>query len=237
MKALFRLNEEKVPKKKVKHVGIEIEFISEMQDQEICDLLLTYKLHNHCNLGEDGSIETDDEMENKDEYGNYYSDEKGYELRVLCTEAELVSIMTKVGSVLRRCGAKVNESCGLHIHLDMRSRDPVEAFKLLLNKQDQMFNMVSMDRQDNSYCERVSLDEEEIPQALKGEYIRRQAINPNSYSKHKTIEVRLHEGTTNTREIINWCKYLISIIDKKVFTKGVAAYAKERIKACRVKTS
>ena len=43
---------------------------------------------------------------------------------------------------------------------------------------------------------------------------RRQAINPMSYSEHKTIEVRLHSASVNSTKINNWISILLAIVDK-----------------------
>jgi len=41
----------------------------------------------------------------------------------------------------------------------------------------------------------------------------------DSMRKYRTIEVRLHEGTVDCNEILNWCKFLITTIDTDVAMK------------------
>jgi hypothetical protein len=36
-------------------------------------------------------------------------------------------------------------------------------------------------------------------------------INPSSYGTHKTIEVRLHSGSTNFTKLSNWVRILVNI--------------------------
>ena len=240
------LETRKAPVNRHKHLGIEIEFVSESDREEILELLIEQELETCCELGDDGSI---DPMKRETIYEDRYQDStgtwveesyadydeygEGYELRVLCTESNLAVVMSRVGAVLSGCKAEVNNSCGLHVHLDMRHRDVVAATKKLLRKQDQMFKMVPPSRKENTYCQKVYLSSKNVPLAInKALHIPRHSdINiteANAYNK--TIEVRLHEGTTNTRAIINWCKYLISIVNKKKQPKGVVEYAKKRIK-------
>lgn len=251
------IEENKVPTSKHKYLGIEIEFVSDWDRESIIDLLIKEKLENYCHLGDDGSI---DPIEIENSYEDEYLDSNGkwitesvedyeewgdgFELRVLCTESELVSIMTKVGRVLRLCKAQVNDSCGLHVHLDMRNRNPVMATKRLLTKQNELFDMVPENRKYNSYCEPTKLSIKDIPKVFRfdkveemGFGLKRSAINLLSYNEHKTIEVRLHEGSVNIKDIVNWCKYLISIVDKKKISKGVKVYAKKRIKECSARAS
>jgi phosphoenolpyruvate synthase/pyruvate phosphate dikinase len=53
------------------------------------------------------------------------------------------------------------------------------------------------------------------------------AINTESLEEHRTIEIRLHHGTVNVKEIYSWVKYLTSLIKGKAYDKKpVAAFRK-----------
>lgn len=248
---------EKVPTSKHKYLGIEIEFVTPFEYEKVMDLLVASDLSNYCHLGSDGSIEEVIYTGNKvrremfDNIGSLVGHElvdeelcgEGFELRVLCTEVELVSVMKRVGTVLKQCKAQVNESCGLHVHLDMRNRDFVKSAKHLLLKQNEMFNMVPTHRKYNSYCAFNDLTPSGVKKRLRLNKtvntagLGRSAVNICAYNVHKTIEIRLHEGTTNWVEIVNWSKYLIAVCDKKKQSKGVKEYAKKRIKTFGAKAS
>lgn len=150
-----------------------------------------------------------------------YDDENCFELRVLCIESELKDVLSRVSIVLKKIKAEVNKSCGLHVHLDMRYRDPKKCFDMLLKKQDEMFAMVDASRRLNEYCKRST---------KYGETDRRRAINTASVKEHSTIEIRLHEGTVNTKDILMWCRYLSNIVNKKT-SRLVDNYVKRKIKS------
>ncbi len=178
------------PKQKQHHVGIEIECYSKLVDDEVFALLLRYELDKNVNITDDGSIDPPD---------GYCS----YELRILGKEKELPKLFTKLGKFLKAGGFKVNKSCGLHVHLDMRNRQLDDCYDKLLKFQAVMFGMVSPSRQDSDYCKWTYHG---------NEYDRFVAINKTAYSKHKTIEIRLHQGTTNVIKIKNWVNLLLKAI-------------------------
>jgi hypothetical protein len=105
-------------------------------------------------------------------------------------------------------GAKVNKTCGLHVHLDIRgmaSSDLEDKFAKLVSVQPILYSMQPKSRQENSYCRRT-----------KNRYISRgssryQGINAQSIWKYNTIEVRLHAGTTDFRKIANWVDLLCGV--------------------------
>jgi hypothetical protein len=108
----------------------------------------------------------------------------------------------------------VDTRCGLHVHLDARNEKTNQlkaiaaAYYLTY---DVWCAMVNSDRPDNHYCYRngVSLD------TIKGitrftDFACRQNryewINFAAYSRHKTFEVRLHQGSIDAKEICNWVR-------------------------------
>lgn len=185
-------------------------------------------LQNKCNALIFGSLKRDNlteqiedldnqiyELENED---SYYC--QGYELRVLCPETELKYTMTKLKKVFEQIEAWTNKSCGLHVHLDMRERNAKECFDRLKNKQTEMFMMVNKSRRRNGFCKKS--------QAFDSPD-RYRAINTAALKKLSTIEIRLHEGTINTTDIVKWCSYLINVCDGKARTKEIQSYVRSKI--------
>jgi hypothetical protein len=116
--------------------------------------------------------------------------------------------LKKLCKLLNSLGAEVNKSCGLHVHLDCRDlhkakinfsepMPPVikERGQQLNNALPLMLQMVSDSRKTNTYC-RPRMAED------------RTAINLGAFRKHKTIEVRLHNGTISFEKISNWIEFL-----------------------------
>jgi RNA binding exosome subunit len=101
---------------------------------------------------------------------------------------------------LSNIGAKVNRSCGLHIHLDQR--DVIKSERRLNQKLDNfrgavevMKYLVPKSRRDNSYCKiGVSGRNDD----------RYYAVNATALNKYKTIEIRLHSGSIDFTKISNW---------------------------------
>lgn len=187
------LDDAKYPKKeKTNYIGIEIECFADCDDREISNLILENDLEEYINVGEDGSIDTED------------SDQTSFEIRVLATEKELPGVLTKLGAILDEVGADVNESCGLHVHLDMRNRNVERCYQKLVKFQDVLFSLVDEDRWSSHYCRYV--------QGTSDKQDRYTAINFTSYENLKTLEVRLHHGSVNMKEITNWVKLLTTVI-------------------------
>lgn len=185
--------ERKFPKDEDKHIGIEIEFISNVERETIAKYIAAEELDN-VNIGTDGSV---------DDGGV----DDGYEMRICCKQSEVKDVMDKVSKILKKVKAKVNDTCGLHIHLDMRNRSYRSALIKLIAAQDFLFSLVEPQRKENRYCRKV------LSSRNKQHY---NAINgPEAYQKYKTIEVRMHHGTVDCNDIVMWIRVLTELIDNK----------------------
>lgn len=108
-------------------------------------------------------------------------------------------------SLLNSLGAKVNKSCGLHVHLDARhlNSDQVKAKGVNFERAlPVMLSMVPKSRRSNTYCK---------PSVSNLNGSRYHAVNLTAFSKYKTVEVRLHSGTTDFTKIFNWAVLMTSI--------------------------
>lgn len=189
------------------YLGIEIEcLIREDSSKLLKELLCKQRLHKNVQMGSDSSIQADT--------GGY----KGIELRVLVTESELQSVMARLSKCLkhRKVDAYVNRSCGLHVHLDMRNRDHMVAFQKLFRVQTLLRNSQSTSRLVSTYCKEVTEDNFKDAQD-RGE--RYSVINTVSFKKHGTLEIRVHDGTVNTKDITNWCMFLTGVLASNITTK------------------
>lgn len=192
--AMRRLNTLRKPKANENHVGVEIEFFSPITDRDvICKKFIDSKLSLNCRIMTDGSIRPRDGT-------------VGWELCIVAPESKILQVLENAYDVLMSIDADVNESCGLHVHLDARNRDKEVLYHNLVKCQSLLFNMVPKERRDNRYCFPQKTTEWE--KAYHEHYA---AINKNSYFKHKTIEVRMHHGTLEIAQIKNWVQFLTSI--------------------------
>jgi hypothetical protein len=125
--------------------------------------------------------------------------------------------VTRVCDALAVHDAKVNDTCGLHVHLDARKRDRELMFSNLVRSISVLYSMVPETRYRSTFCKPNTEDR----LSRCGGSDRYWGINPCSYDKHKTIEVRLHSGTVNSVKINHWIDLLSAIAyDKKSLVKS-----------------
>ena len=163
----------------------------------------------------------------------------GHEIAIVAKSSKIAEVLTKVCEVLAKHNSKVNSSCGLHVHVDMRGRDQKRAFANLVKSQRLLYSMCPKSRYNNSYCapNEHGLD-------MGGYEGRYWGINPKSYEEHRTIEVRLHSGSINAEKIINWVvllqkiayaksmdqvDYLSDLIGHVKLSKKLVKYIKDRV--------
>lgn len=167
-------------------------------------------------LGDDGSIKEDVGDFGYNHEGRCYGEPHcycsfpeifTYELRLLVKQKNVTKAMDELKKAFSRIDPKVNESCGLHVHLDMRNRDRLKCFNNLVNSQDILYSMQSSERRHNDYCRRQN-----IPDWDHG-LEHHLGISSDAYQYHKTIEVRVHEGCVDANKIGNWIKILTKIVD------------------------
>lgn len=185
----------KKPKAVAKHIGLELECTSDINRLEAKILKEQLGLNKYMSIGNDGSIEAFDD----------YS----YELRLLMKESELKSVLTKLGKFLKKGKFHVNESCGLHVHIDMRTRQAKKCYNKLVKFENVLFSLVDEDRWNNNYCLHTS----------RSTISHRKAINFTAVKEHNTIEIRLHDATCDMKRVENWIKLLINVVDAKSVPK------------------
>ena len=186
-----------------RYVGVEIECASKLNFTDMRDLIARKapSLSKYLRLGEDGSIRT----------------EEGFsvpiEFRFLMKEQEKDKVLTLFQKVVGPY-IKVNDSCGLHVHLDMRSRKYERSFERLVDVTPILMSMVPKSRRENQYC-LINKNKKEHAMSGRNSVGRYRVVNPQSYNKYKTLEVRVHSATKNASKIIAWINLLTLIIDKE----------------------
>lgn len=141
---------------------------------------------------------------------------------VLVGEAGLKEL-EKVCWVLDICDAKVNDSCGLHVHLDAAGFD-LDTWKNLALTYKHLEHLIDAfmpgSRRNNTYCKSLTgVSDERIKSAgtiddLQGVFNndRYHKVNFEAYSRHRTVEFRQHSGTTNFTKMENWVRFLNGLI-------------------------
>lgn len=130
--------------------------------------------------------------------------------KITCGDSTIRTVR-QVCTALRRLGGKVNDSCGLHIHLDVFDDSKEQRNNIIVYWQafeHVFFALVSASRRTNTYC-RPSRGED--MHYLENDRYR--ALNIAALSKFGTFEVRLHQGTLDREKIEYWIRLLLRFFD------------------------
>ena len=131
--------------------------------------------------------------------------------------------LEKVCWVLDLCNVKVNESCGLHIHMDAADFD-LATWKNLAITYKRLEGIIDgfmpLSRRNNRYCKSLSgISEDSIRRAQTITDLRRvfhndryHKVNLEAYARHRTVEFRQHGGTTNFTKMSAWIHFLEKMI-------------------------
>ncbi len=125
---------------------------------------------------------------------------------------------------LNRAGASVNRSCGLHVHIGAASLTG-QQFANVFNNYFYLETLIdsfmapSRRRDVNGYC--CSLKDHsaltrcasisDVKCTLNND--RYHKLNPMSYDRHKTIEFRQHQGSTDYKKILNWVMFCGKLVE------------------------
>lgn len=131
---------------------------------------------------------------------------------------KLLNNIDELCTRFKESNAYVNNSCGFHVHLDMRDstrQEQANVFRFWKLYQQLFFDVCSRSRHSSSYCKAIpeSVDFDHATMRLD----RYSALNVHAMSKYGTFEIRLHQGTIDPIKIKNWCLLLVNFFD--VFSK------------------
>lgn len=222
------IDRDKKPRDQKRHLGIEIEFIADHDQSDVIEAFAKARLdeyvtyHSDSSVGSDGdcggdncdgSGECDHDLEEDQECEAFHcscDNGHGHEICVLVPTPLLESVIERVCKVLNdELSARVDKTCGLHVHLDCRKMAKEPMYDRLTENVDFLMAMLPGSRRKSQYC-RVNPKDRTLQEMIDGSD-RYWAINPRSISEHGTIELRAHSGTTDPIKIVQWIK-LISFI-------------------------
>ena len=190
------------------HIGIEIECLGTISRGELREALNEVEgLRGNIDVGYDLSIQKDEDDQNQ------------HEVRILCTRNNRKELVSKVMAVLNDNDCSVNESCSIHVHLDLRNKSSARVrtvFFNLVKCNELLFSLQEDHRRQSVYCKPNTY--ETYTGTLNrdtGEQARRRAINAHSYRKFNTLEVRLHHGSLDSEEVLSFIDLLLKIKGKR----------------------
>lgn len=134
-----------------------------------------------------------------------------------------LSSLETLCKALAEIDARVNVSCGLHVHVGAAMMSDEHYCRLVRNYQalEPVIDsfMPNSRRANNSrWCHSLrGIDfstcttKQEIAAAMN--YDRYYKVNAQAYSRHQTIEFRQHSGTTDYTKISNWVLFLAKLVE------------------------
>lgn len=127
--------------------------------------------------------------------------------------------LAKALDALHQAGAKVNTTCGLHVHVDTAGMNGMQRknfFNSYTRNQGVMDRLVSKSRRNNTaYCRPYNDHNiDGFGSAIESGNVgtnRYYTVNIVSYSKYGTIEFRQHQGTLSGKKAVAWVKMLLAL--------------------------
>lgn len=195
----------KKPMLKDEYIGVELECITEFQDyNQLRQAFIEAKLERYVDVVPDGSLRG-----GRDGDGDSGERSGCTEVRVLCLNKDKEDILTRVCKVIKDNGGYVNKTCGTHVHFDMRKIDANKSFNNLVRIQSILKAAQPESRRNAEYCKNNTSNDMNSPN-YNGS-ARYWTINPKSFAKHKTLEVRVHEGTLDAAGLCGWVDFIFAV--------------------------
>lgn len=119
-------------------------------------------------------------------------------------------------NALKAAGARVNISCGTHVHIGGFDLEPVKVYRAAKYYElcwDLTAKLVPASRLNGNWARR--LDEQELNAIKTGRFNidRYRAFNVAPINRQGTIEFRLHQGTLNATKILAWADYSQAMVN------------------------
>ncbi len=159
--------------------------------------------------------------------------------------------LKKVCQVLKRKNAKINKSCGLHVHVEVADFQVNDWKNLLINylvleNEIDSFLPVSRRSNNNNFCKSLKLSTLEQAktkiqncstlvdmqtQVYNNRYYK---VNLHSYRKFRTVEFRHHAGSVEFEKISNWVLFVMRLTNfskEKGIATGFSDFCNESLLA------
>lgn len=135
----------------------------------------------------------------------------------------------KVCSMLNKL-AYANNTCGTHVHFDMRHCTEEKALECANNFAlcvPALKTILPLERRNNRFCSTVI----NKPDSRS----RYSFVNTLAYKKYNTIEIRGHHGTINSKDILNWINLCETLMFTECHTKAVRPRSIRNIESLKKK--
>ena len=136
----------------------------------------------------------------------------------------------KAVTALLNAGAKVDKSCGIHVHVGadgMTGADIIRVVDLYVQNNTHLDTVLAASRLNNGYASKYNnASMQNLRNALRRatgvndiqsgarNLPRYMVVNITSYLRHGTIEFRQHQGSLNGEKVVSWVKTIVAIMEK-----------------------
>ena len=120
---------------------------------------------------------------------------------------------------LNAAGAYVNRSTGLHVHIgaqNLNGEQYVNVFKNYQKLENVIDSFMAPSRRNSRWAKSLwrfdfsdCYSPEGVELRMHDRYFK---VNPESYSRHNTIEFRQHQGSTDFTKIKNWVNFCAKLV-------------------------
>lgn len=197
--------------------GVELELVAPIDRYQISSKLIAAGFTNWTVM-HDGSLTSD--------IGWYASEVVS---PILKGEEGLATLKAVMDFLRLTIGARVNASCGMHVHIGVRGMKPTRLRKIaiaFINNEKNFDSLVPASRLTNRYCQsnarivrhsRLTTAETvaQIGEAMNGgnssqhyNHYRYYKLNFQSFVRHGTVEFRQHAGTVESSKACAWVRLI-----------------------------
>lgn len=150
----------------------------------------------------------------------------GYDNAIECVSPILkgtkgFSSLKQACKSLNDAGARVNKTCGLHVHIGAKGMTGSEIANVFQNykmMESVIDSFMAPSRRNNGYARSLAgcsfngcVTREDVMRACcNNRYLK---VNAMSLRRHDTIEFRQHQGTTNYQKISMWIKFCTKLVE------------------------
>ena len=123
---------------------------------------------------------------------------------------------------LNEADAKVNSTCGLHVHIGAAKLTPKQYVSVFVNYaylEGLINTFMAPSRRNNTYARPIRSYASQLERCNSRDDVwrvfrtRYTTVNCESYNRHQTIEFRQHGGSTNYDKIINWVAFCGKLVN------------------------
>lgn len=144
---------------------------------------------------------------------------------------------------LKKAGAKVNSSCGLHVHMngtDLTFENIKQLYANYIELEAGIDQMMPNSRRgnNNTYCKGLSqykrriMSAQQLNQLNAAMGTRYVKLNLQSYARQGSVEFRQHSGTTSFLKMKNWiliCARMVEFAKNNGFTNNLNSLLDEHL--------